>query len=121
MSQPGVVFVLAVAQGPQGYVCFGPSRDGDADSGLGEIRTLFVEPAAWGTGVGSALVSHTVRSLAEAGYAEATVWSFAANARANAVYERHGLRRDGSERREEAWANLPEVRYRRPVSGDYTF
>ena len=47
------------------------------------------------------------------GHGEVTVWSFAANERANAFYERHGFRRDGAEKREEVWADLLEVRYRR--------
>jgi ribosomal protein S18 acetylase RimI-like enzyme len=53
--------------------------------------------------------------LAARRYAEATVLSFAANDRANAFYERHGFTRDGAERREEHWANIPEVRYRRAL------
>jgi RimJ/RimL family protein N-acetyltransferase len=51
-------------------------------------------------------------SLRELGYTEATLWSFDANARANAFYEHHGFRRDGAEKREGLWAGLLEVRYR---------
>jgi hypothetical protein len=51
--------------------------------------------------------------LRERSYAAVTVWSFAANERANAFYERHGFARDGGERTEEAWADILEVRYRR--------
>jgi RimJ/RimL family protein N-acetyltransferase len=43
------------------------------------------------------------------------VWSFAANERANAFYEAHGFTRDGAECTEEAWAHLPEIRFRRPL------
>ena len=53
--------------------------------------------------------------LRERGYAEATVWSFADNERANAFYERHGFTRDGGERTEEVWAHILEVRYRRSL------
>jgi ribosomal protein S18 acetylase RimI-like enzyme len=65
--------------------------------------------------VGSALIAAALEDLAARGYTEATVWSFAANDRANAFYERHEFIRDGTERREEHWANLLEVRYRRAL------
>jgi hypothetical protein len=45
-----------------------------------------------------------------------TVWSFAANDGANAFYEAHGFRPDGAERREEAWAGILEIRYRRTLA-----
>ena len=54
-----------------------------------------------------------LHSLRERGCTEATVWSFAANERANSFYERSGFTRDGAEKTEEVWANLIEVRYRR--------
>jgi RimJ/RimL family protein N-acetyltransferase len=54
--------------------------------------------------------------LSARGYAEATVRSLAANERANAFYEAQGFRSDGTERREEAWAASPEIRYRRPLA-----
>jgi RimJ/RimL family protein N-acetyltransferase len=53
--------------------------------------------------------------LAARGYLEASVWSFAANERANAFYEAHGFARDGTERTEDSWAHIPEVRYRRAL------
>ena len=53
------------------------------------------------------------RDLRARGYSEATVWSFADNERANAFYENAGFTRDGAERTEDVWANIPEVRYRR--------
>ena len=54
-------------------------------------------------------------SLRARGCTEASVWSFAANDRANAFYERAGFTRDGAERTEDAWAQLLEVRYRRSL------
>jgi hypothetical protein len=53
--------------------------------------------------------------VAARGHSEATVWSFAANARANAFYEASGFARDGGERTEETWAHLPEIRFRRAL------
>jgi GNAT superfamily N-acetyltransferase len=98
-----------------GHTAFGKSRDDDVASEVGEIRAFFVRPAAWRRGIGSALMQAALAELRELGYAEATVWSFDANARANAFYEHHGFRRDGAERREQVWASLLEVRYRAPL------
>jgi GNAT superfamily N-acetyltransferase len=98
-----------------GHTTFGTSRDADAPASAGELRSMFVHPTAWGRGVGEPLIVAALAGLAERGFAEATLWSFAANGRANAFYERHGFRRDGSERTEEIWGHVPEVRYRRPL------
>jgi GNAT superfamily N-acetyltransferase len=101
--------------GMLGFTVPGASRDADATSEVGEVRTMFAVPAAWGSGVGSALMAAALDDLRERGYSEATVWSFAGNERANRFYERHGFRRDGAERTEEAWARIREVRYRRSL------
>ena len=77
------------------------------------MRTLFVVPSRWRAGVGRALLSSGLDELRTLGYSEATVWSFADNARANALYEANGFERDGAERTEEAWAHILEIRYRR--------
>jgi RimJ/RimL family protein N-acetyltransferase len=113
MGEEGVG--LIVAEGPQGvvgYVGHSPSRDPDALTGVGEIRTMFVHPSAWGDEVGSALITAAFEALRERGFAQATVWSFQANERANAFYEKHGFTRDGGRRREAVWAYVDEVRYR---------
>jgi GNAT superfamily N-acetyltransferase len=98
------------------FTTCGESRDEDADRFVGELRSFFVAAGRWGQGVGRALMAAALDSLRERGCTEATVWSFAANERANGFYERAGFRRDGAERTEDAWAHLPEVRYRRPLS-----
>ena len=56
-----------------------------------------------------------VGQLRELGYESASLWSFAANERANAFYEAAGFTRDGSERTEEVWGHIPELRYRRSL------
>jgi GNAT superfamily N-acetyltransferase len=99
-----------------GHTTFGTSRDPDAAPEVGEVRSLFVRPSAWRAGVGRALMGAALEGLSELGFAHATVWSFAANERANAFYEAHGFVRDGTERREEVWADILEVRYRRELA-----
>jgi GNAT superfamily N-acetyltransferase len=101
---------------PVGYTTVGKSRDADVAVDVGEIRTFFVDPAVWRRGVGSALMQGALNALRELGYDEAALWSFDANARANAFYEHHGFRRDGAEKREPVWAKRLEVRYRRALS-----
>ena len=98
-----------------GYAAFGANRDPDAEPGVGEIRTFFVIPASWRRGVGSELLRAALKALREMGYESASLWSFAANDRANAFYERAGFERDGSARTEEVWGHVPEVRYLRSL------
>jgi GNAT superfamily N-acetyltransferase len=99
-----------------GHTAFGRSRDDDVAPDVGEVRAFFVRPGAWRRGVGSALMQAALDQLRDLGYAQATVWSFDANSRANAFYEHHGFRRDGAEKREQIWAGLLEVRYRRGLT-----
>ena len=98
-----------------GFSACGESRDEDADPSVGEVRSLFVAAGGWRRGVGRALLAGALDSLRERACKEATVWSFAANDRANRFYERHGFTRDGAEKTEEVWADLLEVRYRRSL------
>jgi GNAT superfamily N-acetyltransferase len=99
-----------------GHTTFGTSRDHDVGPDVGEVRSFFVSPAAWRRGVGSALMAGALAGLPEMGFEHATLWSFAANERANAFYETHGFTRDGTEQRQEIWAGIPEVRYRRALA-----
>ena len=98
-----------------GYSAFGANRDPDAEPGVGEIRTFFVSPGSWRRGVGAALLRAVLDELRAMGYERVSLWSFAANERANAFYEHAGFERDGGERTEEVWGHAPEVRYRRSL------
>jgi RimJ/RimL family protein N-acetyltransferase len=99
-----------------GHTAFGTSRDDDARADVGEVRAFFVGSAAWRRGVGRELMTGALAGLAEMGFGQATLWSFADNERANAFYEALGFRRDGTERREQVWADILEVRYRRELA-----
>jgi ribosomal protein S18 acetylase RimI-like enzyme len=114
LADPAVTLLMAEEDGEAlGYCTSGESRDPDASAAVGEVRTLFVAPAAWRRGAGSALMAAALDDLRERGYSEATVWSFADNERANRFYEGRGFERDGADRTEEEWADAQEVRYRR--------
>ncbi|WP_445150536.1 GNAT family N-acetyltransferase [Baekduia sp. Peel2402] len=78
-----------------------------------ELQALYVEPAAQGAGLGTALYDFAREQLVAAGYAEGVLWVFEGNGHARGFYERRGWAADG-ERREVAKA--PEVRYRQNLS-----
>ena len=116
IEDPAVLMLMAEDDGELlGFSTSGESRDEDADATVGEVRSFFVAAGLWGRGVGLALMSAVLDSLRERGCTEATVWSFAANERANRFYVAHGFTRDGAERTEAAWADLLELRYRRSL------
>jgi GNAT superfamily N-acetyltransferase len=119
----GVHSTLALEQGRLlGWVTYGVNRDLDAGTYDGEVRSIFVHPDVWRTGVGSTLLEHALEAMAREGYRAATLWSFADNERANRFYEGHGFATDGGEQRREFSAGALEVRYRRALHPQgYTF
>jgi GNAT superfamily N-acetyltransferase len=98
-----------------GFILLGPSRDGDARAGAGEIWALFVDPSAWRSGVGSRLVVAALARLAERGFTDATVWTLAESERNLAFYERLGFALDGATQARGALGHAPEVRLRRSL------
>lgn len=93
-----------------GFASVGPSRD---ERGLGELYAIYVDPDAWSTGAGRALIEHCERHLFGE-YDEAALWVLEDNRRARAFYERGGWAPDGARKSEERWGvRAPEVRYRK--------
>jgi GNAT superfamily N-acetyltransferase len=116
IEDPAVSMLMVEEDGELlGFSACGQSRDEDAGPSVGEVRSFFVAAGRWGQGVGRLLMAAVLDSLRERGCTDATVWSFAANERANRFYESHGFTRDGAEKTEEVWADLLEVRYRRSL------
>ena len=116
LADPDVSILVAEEDGELlGYTACGSNRDPDALPGVGEVRSMFVASTSWRGGVGSALLAAALDDLRRRGYADVTLWSFNANDRANAFYERAGFTRDGAEKSNERWAHIPEVRYRRSL------
>jgi GNAT superfamily N-acetyltransferase len=98
-----------------GFVTTGPSPDEDL-AGAAEVHALYVDPAAWGTGVGRRLMAGARRDLRRQGYAEAALWVLAGNARAERFYGADGWRPDGGRRNHEVWGVLvDERRFRRAL------
>ena len=90
------------------------SRDGDGADGTGEIAAVYVDPAAWRAGVGSALLAAALRELAAAGCETVTLWVFARNDGALAFYRGFGFAPDGGETRDEH-SGQTEIRLRAQV------
>src|SRR6266508_3040865 len=88
-----------------GFVGIGPSRD-PVDPSLGEIDTIAVDPRAWRTGVGKALMSVAFEGLRSAGYHSAVLWTLSDYPQAESFYVATGWRLNGAMRRD-----VQQVRY----------
>jgi ribosomal protein S18 acetylase RimI-like enzyme len=77
-----------------------------------EITALYVTPASWRAGAGTALMRAALTEAAERGCADVTLWVLEPNLRARAFYERHGFADDGGRQTDrEGWP--VEIRMRR--------
>ena len=105
------VFVFERHGEVRGFVSGGPDRAGRAS---GEVFAIYVDPSCQGLGAGRRLLEAAGRRLAEAGFAEASLWVLATNRAARGFYESQGWRTDGAE---QPWTyhgvgeGLTEVRY----------
>ena len=96
-----------------GFVLVRPSADEDAAPSTGELHMLFVDPGAWGAGVGRALLQAGAAELRGLGYGEATLWTAQALERAPKLYASAGWRLDGLKRtRTVRGRTFEEARYR---------
>ena len=96
-----------------GFASVGPSRD---ERGVGELYAIYVDPDAWSTGAGRALILRAEEQLASE-YEEATLWVLEDNPRARRFYEVAGWRADGARKVEDRWGvAAAEVRYRKRLS-----
>jgi GNAT superfamily N-acetyltransferase len=105
-EEDGVIF---------GFATSGPSPDPD-QRGTGELYALYVDPAAWGSGVGRALIGDARGRLGQLGFSDAGLWVLAGNERAARFYRRDGWTFAGRERVDDVWGvTVAEVRYRRSL------
>lgn len=119
--QSAVVLVATVDDRLVGFCCLMPSRDMDAASAVGEISAIYVDPAVWRSGIGSALIDATVERARARKYAELTLWVLAGNSAARAFYEARGFAADGHTKTDERPGfSLHETRYRRHLAYDLT-
>lgn len=113
--QPRSYILVADADdgpGVHGFVSGGRCRDAGSDDATGEVNALYAAPAAWGRGVGRALLRHAEVRLWDAGFTQASLWVLAGNARGRHFYESAGWQPDGAMQTEAKVAHRPEHRYR---------
>jgi GNAT superfamily N-acetyltransferase len=96
MDLPRGPYTMVAVEGDtiRGHITIGRSRD-DHTVDSGEIWSLYVDPAHWGSGVSHALLAAGCNRLSQAGHEEALLWVLATNMRARRFYERHGWTTDG--------------------------
>ena len=100
--------IVAVTDRIRGFVSVSPSA--------GELGALYVDPQAWGTGLGRSLIIEAERRLAER-HTVATLWVLTGNVRARRFYEAGGWRPDGTERSDRVFgAMVDEVGYRKTLT-----
>ena len=93
-----------------GYAGVGPERDDSAPVRTGELYALFVDPRAWGRGVGRALTDAALADLRESSADRVWLWVLEANVRARRFYEWYGFTGTG-DRTVSSLGDLPEIRY----------
>jgi GNAT superfamily N-acetyltransferase len=95
-----------------GFASVGPSRD---EQRVGELYAIYVDPGAWSTGAGRALLERGEQQL-RAQYTVATLWVLEDNPRARGFYERAGWTPDGAQKADVRWGvRAMEVRYRKSL------
>ena len=117
MADPERAATALVALGDDGrvtgYTSFGPPREAPPDlEEVGEVYAIYVQPDAWGSGAGRALLRAAEEGLRDAGFRRAFLWVLEENPRARRFYEAAGWRWDGTLSRHQVECdNLPIVRY----------
>lgn len=94
LAPRSVTLVVEEGGRPVGFADLGPARDDDAPK-AGEVYAIYLDPAAWGRGLGAALLRSSEQALTSLGFESAVLWVVEANARARAFYEAMGWLPDG--------------------------
>ena len=109
--------IVAVEDGVmRGFATTGPCRDADVIDG-GEVLALYVDPGAWGHGVGRRLMVEARVALGRLGFTGAVLWVLVGNDRAQRFYRADDRLPDRQRRSVEIWSVVvDEIRYRRRLS-----
>ena len=111
-EQPAGTHILVV-EDESGVQGFASCRPLPGDARTGEVGAIYLDPDAWGRGLGTALMKRIVNEARADGLRELTLWVHPMNERARAFYERRGWADDGEERQAVVWGlDVPERRYR---------
>jgi ribosomal protein S18 acetylase RimI-like enzyme len=108
-----------------GFAAFGSERGADdrpgqllpgpPDQDRAELYALYVLPRHWSTGAGRALVDRSLALLAEAGYADVSLWVLEGNDRGRQFYEQAGFAGTGESAVLSRIGGVSGLRYRRQV------
>jgi GNAT superfamily N-acetyltransferase len=90
------VFVAELDGRIKGFASAGATEDEDEHVPPGELYAIYVDAAAWGLGVGRALLARAEEALLQAGFDEAALWVLEDNPRARRLYEVAGWTADGA-------------------------
>ena len=91
------------------FAAYGAARDEDRP-GEGELYAMYVDPAAQGAGLGTALLDAVTARMRADGYERAILWVYEQNGHGRAFYASRGWEPDGTSRLLEDWGS-PGVRY----------
>jgi GNAT superfamily N-acetyltransferase len=83
------------------------------------LHAIYLDPRAWGRGVGTALLETTLQDLRGHGFTRATLWVIEANDRARRFYEARGWHPDGQTQAcfgMDVRVDVPTLRYARELS-----
>lgn len=92
------VWVAETAARIVGFASDGPCRDEDLPAGSGEVYAIYLEPDAWGRGIGRALFDRAVADLRARRFEPLVLWVLTDNVRGRSFYERQGWRPEGGAR-----------------------
>ncbi|MDQ1725956.1 MAG: hypothetical protein QOK14_1 [Frankiaceae bacterium] len=87
----------------------------EADARVRQLTGLWVAPASRGNGVADALVTAVLDHARAGGASVVELWVVQSNARAIAVYERHGFRTTGTRRPLPRNHDVQEIQLRAPL------
>lgn len=93
-----------------GFAFAGPSRELE---GVAELYSIYVDPNAWGTGLGLELILEVERRLRIERFFEAELWVLEDNPRARRFYEAAGWSSADVRPIEIFGTQVPEIRYRK--------
>jgi GNAT superfamily N-acetyltransferase len=116
-SNPAEIVLVSESGGSLTGFCAAGSAWRPEEAGLGEVQSLNVNPRAWGTGAGDALLARAEDWLRGRQFQDAILRVVRDNLRARRFYERHGWTDDGrSDIATVLGVAVPEVRYRRHLA-----
>jgi RimJ/RimL family protein N-acetyltransferase len=90
---------------------------GSAGNGKGEIYDCYARPTAWGSGVASTLLTHTLEALADTRHRDVRAWTLSGANRARHFYRKAGFRESGRYREQDYGDGRPvmELEYVRSI------